>query len=70
MSTTDPVRKAHSRVGVAARFGTPEELADARRELKVVNLERAITKALATAPVPTDEQRDRLAALLAGGAGR
>lgn len=65
----DPVRKAHSRVGNAARSGNTEELAEARRDLKVANLERAIHRALADAPRPSAEQRAQLATLLTGGEG-
>lgn len=67
MPSTDPVMKARSRVGVAARVGTPDQLAQAKRELTAANCERAIQKALAAAPPITADQRSRLAGLLTGG---
>lgn len=70
MPKTDPVLRARSRVGNAARAGDAERLADARRDLKTATVERAIQKALADAPRPSAEQRARLAALLTGGADR
>lgn len=68
----DPVRKAGSKVALAHRYhrDNPERIAAARRELAEANIERAINRALATAPPLTAEQRDRLAALLAGGGSR
>lgn len=61
------VRKAVSRVAAAAHWGTPEQLADAKRELTALNLERSIQQALASAPPLTADQRASLAALLIGG---
>lgn len=60
------VRKAVSRVAAAAHWGTPEELADAKRDLAALKLERAISGALAADPPLADEARSRLAALLTG----
>lgn len=69
-STVDPVRNAVSRVGVAARCGTPDQLAAAKRELTAANCERAIQKALDAAPPLTTAQRKRLAVLLLSGTAR
>ena len=59
----DPVRGAVAALGVAARTGGNVE--EARRTLKVAKLERWIQEALETAPPLTDQQRSRLATMLA-----
>jgi len=63
---------AAARLSVAVRTtrggkgGDPQAVAEARRNLTEVKLERAIGQALAAAPPLTDQQRARLAALLGG----
>lgn len=62
----------HHRAKVAglSRDRAPDdpELIDARRALRAARLEDHVTKVLAEAPPLNDEQRDRIAALLRGGA--
>jgi len=71
MSTApDPVRIARSRLArahVRSAGTTPEEFATLRRDLTAAKLERHVREVVATAPPLTDEQRNRLAALLTGG---
>lgn len=70
----DPVISAVARLGVATRTtrggkgGDPEAVAEARRHLTEVKLERSIREAVKAAPPLTQEQRTRLAAILSGGA--
>jgi len=59
----DPVRGAVAALGVASRTGGNVE--EARRTLKEAKLERWIQEALETAPPLTDQQRSRLATMLA-----
>ncbi len=63
---------AHHRARVAAlsRSRTPNdpEFLDARRDLRAEMLHSHVARVLAEAPPLTDEQRDRIAALLRGGA--
>lgn len=59
----DPVRGAVANLGVAARTGG--DVAEARRTLKEAKLERWIQEALETAPPLTEQQRSRLATMLA-----
>lgn len=58
------VLKARSRIGVATRRGTPEDVAEARRDYRAVKLEAHIREVVNAAPPLTDEQADRLAALI------
>ncbi len=62
-------KKTHAATKVArvTQYGTPEELAEARRELKAATIEAAIERALATAPPLTPTQIKRLSGLLKGG---
>lgn len=62
----DPVLSARSRVANLhrSRSATPEQLADARRQLTVANCEAAIRKALDAVPAPTIDERKQLAVLL------
>lgn len=53
MSDPNPVTAARSRVGVAARRGTPAEVAAARRALTLAKLERAIWEAITDANPPS-----------------
>lgn len=65
----DPVLAARGRLAYASRKGgDPGALEAARREFKEAKLRKAIQEAVASAPPLSPEQRDRLAALLAGGA--
>ncbi len=58
------VLQARSRVGIAARYGTPEEVATARRDLRAVKLEEAARDAAESLPPLTREQARRIAAIL------
>ncbi|MBA2715609.1 MAG: hypothetical protein H0U51_00850 [Propionibacteriales bacterium] len=51
------------------RTPDPETEAAARRELATAKIERAIREAIAAAPPLTNEQRERIASLLASGGG-
>lgn len=62
-TTPNSVARAKSRVGVAARRGDQQALADARRELAEAKIDAYVKKVVAEAPAFTDEQRARLAAL-------
>lgn len=55
------------KVARVSQRGTPEEIAAAKQELKVANIEAAIERALATAPPLTPTQVKRLSGLLKGG---
>lgn len=60
-----------ARVASLSRSRKPNdpELVDARRNLRALRLEEHVTRVVAEAPPFTDEQRERIAALLrAGGA--
>jgi len=58
-----------ARVASLSRSRTPDDpdLLDARRNLRAERLADHIAKVVAEAPPLTQEQRDRLAALLRGG---
>lgn len=58
-----------ARVASLSRSRTPDDpdLLDARRNLRAERLADHISKVVAEAPPLTQEQRDRLAALLQGG---
>lgn len=60
--------KARSRVAVAARVGTPDEVTTARRDFAAVKLEQYVQRVVAEAPPLTQEQADKIAVLLRGGA--
>ena len=51
-----------------SRANDDPDLIQARHQLRVAKLEDHIAKVVAEAPPLTDEQRDRLAVLLRGGA--
>ncbi|ATD70348.1 MULTISPECIES: hypothetical protein [Gordonia] len=55
-----------ARVAALSRVKRPDDpaLIDARRDLKLANIESYVGKVLAEAPPLTDEQRTRLAELL------
>ncbi|WP_339619860.1 hypothetical protein [uncultured Salinibacterium sp.] len=67
MSTT-PVLIARSKLGVATRSGDINAVRSARRDLAAANLEQYIERVVSDAPPLTSDQRDRIAALLGGGA--
>jgi len=58
------------KVARATQHGSPEEVADARRELALANIEAAIERNLAASPPLTPEQKKRIAALLRTGGQR
>ncbi|MEQ4518496.1 hypothetical protein ABLI39_03920 [Pseudarthrobacter sp. B907] len=65
MSVDDKkVRVARSRLGTVTRFGTPDEAVDARRVLAEAKIARYVREVLATAPELSEDQLDRLSALL------
>lgn len=64
------MKVAAVKVARVSQYGTPEELADARRELALANIEAAIERNLAASPPLTPEQKNRIAALLRTGGQR
>lgn len=71
MSLPDPLRVASGRLAYYSRQdgrGDPAKAAAARRDMAAARLERAIRDALCASPPPSIQQRERLAALLMGGA--
>lgn len=70
---TNPVVAARAALARASKYrrdGTQDEeaIAAARAHLTEVKLERAVRDALESDPPPSAEQRQKLAALVAGGA--
>lgn len=65
MSST--LKVAAVKVARKEQYGTPEEVAEARRELATANIEAAIRRALATAPPLSPTEVKRLSGLLRGG---
>lgn len=65
---SNPVMKAVSEVGNATRSGDQDRIARAQQQLAIARIEREIGKACNGAYPITDEQRQRLAATLTGGA--
>ncbi|GAA3626054.1 hypothetical protein GCM10022200_05510 [Microbacterium awajiense] len=63
-----PLAATSSAVAVASRRRDPVALIEARRNHAAVKLEDYITRVVAEAPPLTTAQRERLAALLTGGA--
>ncbi|WP_314095919.1 hypothetical protein [Microbacterium foliorum] len=62
------IRKvAAVKVARVSQHGTPAELAEARRELALANIEAAIERNLASSPPLTTDQKKRIAALLRTG---
>jgi hypothetical protein len=59
-----------ARIGALSRSRPDDdpELVEARLNLRALSLEAAVRKAVAEAPELTGEQRDRIAAILRGGA--
>lgn len=62
------IARTRSRIAVAARQGTPEQQAEARRDHAAAKLRDYITRVVDAAPPLTEAQRADLAALLRGGA--
>lgn len=70
MPATDPgIRRLNGKAGSAARWGTPEEAAEARRELAAERLAAYVKRVVDKAPPLTAAQRERIAAILAAPAG-
>lgn len=63
------VLKARAALGVASRRGDDEAATDARRDLAAAKIAAYIEKVVADAPPLTDEQRDRLSAIIGAGRG-
>ncbi len=64
------IQRATARLSGLYIYGkhpSPEVEANARRELAAAKIERAVREAIAKAPRLTDEQRERIAALLVSG---
>lgn len=68
MSST--MKVAAMKVARVSQYGTPEEVAEAKQELKFANIEAAIQRNLATAPPLTPDQVKRLTGLLRTGVAR
>ena len=66
----DQVRFATSRVGIAARTGDPEKLANAYRQLHVARILRAVNNALHGEHAITQQQRNDLALFILNGGER
>lgn len=60
----DNVLTARAHLGVAARRGTPDDVANARRDLRAAKLERSARETAEALPPLTDEQARRIAAIL------
>jgi hypothetical protein len=72
MPAPDTVRrlKAQRAAFKRSRSDDDPEVVIVRRDLNAANLEAAVLRALAKAPRPSDEQLQRVAALLLAGAAR
>lgn len=66
----DQVRFATSRVGIAARTGDPEQIANAYRQLHVARILRAVNNALHGEHAITQQQRNDLALFILNGGER
>ncbi len=62
------VARTRSQVAVTARLGTADDIEAARRNHAAAKLADYVAKVVAQAPPLTPAQRDRIAALLRGGA--
>lgn len=69
-SISAPVARARGRVAALSRSRTSDDpdFIRARRDLAALTLEEHVQRALAKAPPLTDEQAERIAGLLRGGA--
>lgn len=72
MSAADAIKRRDEAIGFTGYYSRrdvndPEKAAVARREAEAARLEVAVHRALEAAPPLTAEQRERIAALLAGG---
>jgi hypothetical protein len=70
MAHSQAQRETITKIMRAKRRNPDADVSDLRRELKTLTLEERIKAYVATAPLPTPEQRDRLAALLTSPQGR
>lgn len=61
---TSPVLKARADLGVAHRAGDTASITTARRDLAAEKIAQYVERTVSSAPPLTDEQRDRIAALL------
>ena len=68
MSKNTEVLAARSALGLASRRRDSEAIAQARRDLAAAKIAAYVERVVADAPPLTDEQRDRLSAII--GAGR
>lgn len=59
-----PLARSRSQLAVACRLGTPEDVDEARRDFTAAKLADYIKRTVDQAPPLTDEQRERIAALL------
>lgn len=57
-------RLCRSKLATAARYGDPEQVADAQREYWTVRLAQQISNGLAKAPPLTEGQLERLAGII------
>lgn len=69
MSGNSEVLAARSALGVASRRGDAEAATEARRDLAAAKIAAYIEKVVAEAPPLSDEQRDRLSAIISAGRG-
>lgn len=65
MLPTSSVRRARARLAGTVKHHPDADVTHLRRELKAAKLEQAIRAAVDAAPPLTDDQRSRLAGLLA-----
>ena len=63
-------QRAATKVARADKAKDPVQIAEARRELAMANIEAAIERALASSPPLSIEQKKRIAALLRTGGQR
>lgn len=63
-ATSPTLRVAVARAGHAAAHGTPERIAETRRDLAAERIATYVERVIAGAPPLTDEQLVRLATLL------
>jgi hypothetical protein len=68
MPTPTPVLSARGRLGFAKRSGNRDAIVTSTRDLAAAKIEQYVENVVATAPPLTADQRDRIAALLGGGA--
>lgn len=69
MSKNSEVLAARSLLGLASRRRDVDAITDARRDLAAAKIAAYIEKVVAEAPPLSDEQRDRLSAIIGSGRG-